>query len=81
MQWCQSNFASKEDIKTRQNRGDFRQKTESRGVATVSCTLEKGIFGLTSEGQIIVQIRQIKDKKNCYHFFGKFWVFKANFQN
>jgi hypothetical protein len=29
VQWCQSNFSSIEDIKTRQNRGDFRQKIES----------------------------------------------------
>jgi hypothetical protein len=28
-QWCQSNISSIEDIKTRQNRGGFRQKIES----------------------------------------------------
>jgi hypothetical protein len=28
-QWCQSNFSSIEDIKTRRKRGDFRQKNES----------------------------------------------------
>jgi hypothetical protein len=51
---CQSNFSSIEDIKICQNRGDFRQKTKSiEGDATVSCTLEKCIFGLISEGKII----------------------------
>jgi hypothetical protein len=29
IQWCQSNFSSLEDIKTRRNRGDFRQNIES----------------------------------------------------
>jgi hypothetical protein len=29
MQWCQGNFSFIKDIKTRQNRGDFRQNIES----------------------------------------------------
>jgi hypothetical protein len=29
MQWCQRNFSSIEDIKTRRNRGDFGQNIES----------------------------------------------------
>jgi hypothetical protein len=43
-----------------------------------SCTLEKGIFGLISEGQIIVTEIKIKNKNYFIIFFGKFWVFKAN---
>jgi hypothetical protein len=47
-----------------------------------SCTLEKGIFGLISEGQIIVTKKKSRQKIILYiYFFGNFWVFKANIQN
>jgi hypothetical protein len=64
MQWCQTNFSSIEDIENCQNRGGFRQNIESieeRG-AMVFCTLEMGIFGLFSEGQLTVWIRQIESE-------------------
>jgi hypothetical protein len=47
-----------------------------------SCTLEKGIFLLIPEGQLIVPKRKNKKKQPfVYGFLGKFWVFKANIQN
>jgi hypothetical protein len=38
----------------------------NRGDAIVFCTLETGIFGLISEGQLIVRIRKIKKKKTTF---------------
>jgi hypothetical protein len=54
-QWCQTNFSSIEDVENCQNRGGFRQKK-------ITNTLETGIFGLISEGQLSFLIRQIKSK-------------------
>jgi hypothetical protein len=34
------------------------------------CTLKKGIFGLISEGLIIVRIRQVKEKNFFGHILG-----------
>jgi hypothetical protein len=81
MQWCQSNFSSIEDIKTRRNRGDFRQNIGSiRGDAMFPSTLEKGIFGLIPEGQIIVPKRKIKKEKTfCIFFLANFGVLKQIF--
>jgi hypothetical protein len=45
----------------------------------VFCTLETGIFGLISEGQLIVAKMQIKLKKTPFLKKRKFWVANANF--
>jgi hypothetical protein len=52
-QWCQTNFSSIEDVENCQNREGFRQKK-------LTNTLETGIFGVISEGQLSFLIRQIK---------------------
>jgi hypothetical protein len=45
------------------------------------CTLEKGIFGLILEGQIIVPKRKIEKKKYFeYFFFGNFGFLKQIFR-
>jgi hypothetical protein len=47
----------------------------------VSFTLKKGIFGLISEGQMMIRIRQVSQKmKNILKTFfpWKFWVANPN---
>jgi hypothetical protein len=51
-----------------------RFQAKNRGDAMVFCTLETGIFGLISEGQLMVRIRKIKseNKKTFLIFFS--WI-------
>jgi hypothetical protein len=46
-----------------------------------SCTFEKSIFGLISEGQIKVPKRKSRKIILLYIFFDKFWGFKVNIHN
>jgi hypothetical protein len=61
LQWCQTNFSFIEDVENCQIRGGFSQKKLiSKINVIVFCTLETGIFGLISEGKLMVRIRQIE---------------------
>jgi hypothetical protein len=77
LQWCQSNFSSIEDIKTRRNRGDFRQNIESIEEMKDFMHPRKWHFwaDLRGSAQIIVQIRTIKKKTPFIIFWGQILVF------
>jgi hypothetical protein len=80
LQWCQSNFSSIEDIKTRRNRGDFRQNIESIEEMKDFMHPRKLHFWADLRGSDNSPDKNNQEKNTFYHFLGaNFSFLKAHF--